>query len=189
MLTKHPISRTKSWSIFISLLVAGLLLAGCSLPISTLPAPTLLPFIPSPTLIPPSPTPVPPLAAPTSIPPTATPLPTLTPATASGNIVFATGTTAGVVQGTVQPGQVVAYTLSAGQSQPLILILESPHKDVTLGVLEPNGNKLLDPAKKWTRLQWLLPRTEVYTIQVIGGPMVENYTLTVKVAQLVNFAS
>jgi hypothetical protein len=93
------------------------------------------------------------------------------------------------VQGTVQPGQVVAYTLSAGQSQPLILILESPHNDVTLGILEPNGNKLLDPAKKWTRLQWLLPRTEVYTIQVIGGPTAENYTLTVKVAQLVNFAS
>jgi hypothetical protein len=71
----------------------------------------------------------------------------------------------------------------------MILIMESPHADVTLGVLEPNGTKLLDPANKWTRWQWLLPKTEVYTIQVIGGPTVENFTLTAKVAKLVSFAS
>jgi hypothetical protein len=73
--------------------------------------------------------------------------------------------------------------------QPMILILGSQNNDVTLGVFEPNGNKLLDPANKWTRWQWLLPKTELYTIQVIGGATTENYTLTAKVAQLVNFAS
>jgi hypothetical protein len=105
------------------------------------------------------------------------------------NIVFTPGTTAAVEQGTVQPGQVVTYTLDAGQSQLLILIMDSPNKDVTLGVFEPDGNKLLDPAKKWRSGQWLLPRTELYTIQVIGGATIETYDLTVKVAQVVNFAS
>jgi hypothetical protein len=124
-----------------------------------------------------------------SIPPTSTPLPTSTPAPAFGNIVFTTGTTAAVRQGTIQPGQVVSYNLSAGQLQPIILILESPNSDVTLGVREPDGNYLVDPAKKWNRWQAWLPKTEVYTIQVIGGASTENYTLTVKVAQLVNFAS
>jgi hypothetical protein len=71
----------------------------------------------------------------------------------------------------------------------MILILDSPNNDVTLGVFELNGNKLLDPANKWTRWQWLLPKTETYTIQVIGGATTETYTLTAKVAQLVYFAS
>ncbi len=58
-----------------------------------------------------------------------------------------------------------------------------------MGVSEPDGNKLLDPANKWTNWQWLLPKTELYTIQVFGGPATENYTLTTKVAQRVNFPS
>jgi hypothetical protein len=107
----------------------------------------------------------------------------------AGNIVMATGTTAGVVQGTVQPGQVLTYTLEAGQSQPMILIMNSPNNDVTLGVFEPNGNELLNPANKWTRWQGLLPQTELYKIQVIGGMTTEDYNLTAKVAQLVNFAT
>ena len=107
----------------------------------------------------------------------------------AGNIVMAAGTTAGVVQGTIQPGQVMTYTLEAGQSQPMILLVNSPNNDVTLGVFEPNGSMLLNPANKWTRWQGLLPQTELYKIQVIGGATVENYTLTAKVAQLVNFAT
>jgi uncharacterized protein YciU (UPF0263 family) len=107
----------------------------------------------------------------------------------AGNIVMTAGTTAGVVQGTVKPGQVLTYTLEAGQSQPMILITNSPNNDVTLGVFEPNGNELLNPANKWTRWQGLLPQTELYKIQVIGGATTEDYTLTAKVAQLVNFAT
>jgi hypothetical protein len=107
---------------------------------------------------------------------------------AATNIVFAPGTTAGVVQGTVQPGQVLTYTLQAGQYQPLILNLESPNYDVTLGVYEPNGNVLASPAKKWTHWQWLLPQTELYTIQVNGGATTEDFTLTAKVPQRINFA-
>ena len=122
-----------------------------------------------------------------SISPTSAPLPT--PVPSSGTIVFTTGTTAAVRTGTIQPGQVVSYTLSAAQLQPMILILGSPNKDVTLGVLDPNGNVLVDPANKFTRWQAWLPKTGIYTIQVIGGASTENYTLTVKIAQVVNFAS
>ena len=135
-----------------------------------------------------TPTFIPPSSTPTSIPPSPTPQPTATTAPAAVNIIMPTGTTAGVVHGTVQPGQVVTYTLAAGQSQPMILIMNSPYNDVTLGVFEPNGTMLLDPANKWTRWQGLLPKTELYTIQVIGGTTTEDYTLTAKVAQLVNFA-
>ena len=147
--------------------------------------PTNTPAVPSvtPTFIIPSPTP-------TSIPPSPTPQPaaTTTPPTAV-NISMTAGTTAGVVQGAIQPGQVVTYTLQAGQSQPMILIMSSQYNDVTLGVFEPDGAVLLNPANKWTRWQGLLPKTELYTIQVIGGATAEDYTLTAKVARQVNFAS
>lgn len=107
----------------------------------------------------------------------------------AGNIIMTAGTTAAVVPGTVQPGQVLTYTLEAGQSQPMILIVNSPNSDVSLGVFEPNGNELLNPANKWSRWQGLLPQTELYKIQVIGGATTENYTLTAKVPQVVNFAT
>jgi len=104
------------------------------------------------------------------------------------NIVFTPGTTAGVVQGTIQPGQVISYTLSAAQWQPMILNLESPNFDVFLGVFEPNGNAVVPPGNKWVHWQGLLPQTEVFTIQVNGGATTENYTLTVKIAQRIQFA-
>ncbi len=104
-------------------------------------------------------------------------------------INFTLGTTAAVETGTVQPGQVISYTVSASQLQPMILILESTQGDVTLGVFEPDGTKLLDPALKYNRWQAWLPKTEVYTIQVIGAASSESYTLTTKIAQLVNFDS
>ena len=195
MLTKMSFSNPKFRPRILPLFVAAILLAGCTLPIS--PNPTAVPS--NPTAIPPTsisapsletPSSVPPTAVPpTTIPPTQTPLLSPTPNPVTGNVVFASGTTAAVVNGTVQPGQVQTYTVSAGQLQPMILILDSPNKDVTFGVLEPNGNILLDPAKKFTRWQAWLPQTEVYTIQVIGGASTENFTLTIKVAQLVNFAS
>ncbi len=182
MSSQHPNSPVKPWSIFIFLAVSGILLAGCTLPLSVSPTPTSTP-------IPPSPTPIVPLNTPTAIPTTQTPLPTITPTPVPGVINFTSGTTAAVETGNVQPGQVVAYTISASQDQPMILLLESPHGDVTLGVLEPNGNKLLDPSQKYTSWQWVLPKTEIYTIHVIGGASAESYTLTAKVAQLVNFDS
>lgn len=163
------------------------MLIGCNLPSQAAataiiaPQPTSTPLTPQNT-----PTSLPATLAPTvMVSPTASP--TATPTAV--NIVFATGTTAAVETGAIQPNQVRAYTLGAGQYQPMILILNSPNNDVYLGVTEPDGTVLLDPAKKYTNWQWLLPKTEVYTIRVYGGATSEDYTLTAKVAQIVTFPS
>ncbi len=111
--------------------------------------------------------------------------PNTSPAT---NIAFTPGTTAAVVTGTVQPGQVISYTLSAAQWQPMILNLEFPSFDVFLGVYEPNSNPVVPPGNHWVHWQGLLPNTEVYTIQVNGGATTENYTLTIKIAQRIQFS-
>ncbi len=165
----------------ISLAVIALLLVACNLPRATPLIPTLTP-VPANTF-----TPV--VNTPTVTSPVALPLPTNTSTASTTNIVFATGTTAAVETGTIQPGQIRAFTLSAGQSQPMILLLNSTNSDATLAVYEANGNALLDPAKKWSSWQWLLPKTEVYTIDVIGGSTAGNFTLTAKVAARITFAS
>jgi hypothetical protein len=119
--------------------------------------------------------------------PGATYNPPVNPPYSGGNIVFEPGTTAAVMHGMIQPGQVETYTLEAGQFQPMILILESPNNDLSLGVYDPNGNLAFDPAKMYRYWQWQLPETGLYTIHVIGGTTTENFTLTTKVAKLVTF--
>jgi hypothetical protein len=180
MITRHQSTPFRIPAIAVSLIMALALLAGCNLPIAQATSTPLPTSISLPILNTPSP-----------IPPTSTPNPTPTlAATATPsvmNIVFAPGTTAGVEEGTIQSNQVLTYMLSAGQYQPMILILNSSNNDAYLAVSEPDGNILLDPAKKWTNWQWLLPKTEVYTIQVIGGATTENFTLTAKVAKRITF--
>jgi len=185
MNTKHPYRSFRKPIMVMSLGILLVTLVSCNLPSQLAATPTL-----PPTFTPPAPldTATPP---PVTLVPTATVSPIASPSAtpAAVNIVFAAGTTAAVEQGAIQPNQVHAYTLSAGQNQPMILILNSPNNDVYLGVTEPDETKLLDPAKKYTNWQWLLPKTELYTIQVYGGVTGEDYTLTAKVAQIVTFPS
>lgn len=200
MFTKLASITHRMPSILFSLTISAILMAGCNPPSAfsatptTIPTNTSLPLVETSTPIPTSPSTIAtvPATAPAIASATATATetaaPTATTALATTNIVFVLGSTAAVEQRTIQPGQIRSYTISAGQAQPMILILSSPHNDVTLAVYEPNGNVLLDPAKKWTYWQWLLPKTELYTIQVIGGAYAESYTLTVKVAARINFA-
>jgi hypothetical protein len=169
-----------------SLVMLSLSVMSCSLPgvlasASATPQPSPTALAPLDTATAPAPT--------ETMSPTASPTPSSTPTSAPANIAFATGTTAAVEQGTIEPNQVMEYTLSADKNQPMILLLSSPNNDVYLGVSEPDGNLLLDPAKKWTNWQWLLPKTEAYTIQVHGGATSETYSLTAKVAQRINFAA
>lgn len=167
-------SLTKIVPIFLSIL-----LAACNLPISSPATPTLEPSPTVPVV----------LDTPTPQPPTATfsPSPSLTPVASA--IVFSPGTTAGVVNGSLQAGEIKSYTLAASQYQPMILILDSTYGDYYLGVKAPDGSTLLDPANHWNRWQWLLPQTGNYTIQVVANTRSEAFTLTAKVAQVVSFAS
>ena len=181
--TKRPYRPFHKPVLVISLGILVVMLVSCNLPsqlaATTTPPPTFTAPVPLDT---PIPLPATATAAPTI---TSTPSASATPSTV--NIIFASGTTAAVEKDTIQPNQVKAYSLSAGQYQPMILIVLSPNNDVYLGVTEPDGTKLLDPSKKYTTWQWLLPKTELYTIQVYGGATSENFSLTTKVAQIVTF--
>jgi hypothetical protein len=97
-----------------------------------------------------------------------------------GEIVIAPGSTAAVMQGTIQSGQVVTYSLQAVQYQALIVHVDSPNQDVTLGVLAPDGSMMFDPANKFSNWQVPLHLTGSYKIQVFGGATTENFTLTTK---------
>jgi hypothetical protein len=185
MIPNHPHTFFRKPAMLVPLVVMLIMLVGCNLPMQPAATATLPPTFTAPA----------PADTPTALPATATSAPTINPtpsATATPqatNIVFASGTTAAVEQGSIQPNQVLAFTLNAGQNQPMILIVSSPNNDVYLGVTEPDGSSLLDPAKKYTNWQWLLPKTEQYTIQLYGGATNKNYTLTAKVAEIVSFPS
>ncbi len=213
-MTRHsPSPHLKPHFLIVPLLIAALVLAGCNVPCCGIPtfsppaySPTAstTPFPGNATLTAKTPTPLTVPASPTSTS-TSTASPTVLPATATtvlvasstpmpssingGDVTFTTETTATVMQGTVNPGQTIYYHLNAAQSQPMVLILDSPNKDVTLGVFEPHGTMLLDPAKKLAGWQGVLPYDGLYTILVTGGASTENYTLTVKIAQLIHFAA
>ncbi len=183
-MNKYPHTPFRKPAVAAGLVVLLVLLMGCNMP-SRIEIASPTPQI-SPTPQTQVNTPIPPTA---TLPPTSSPSPTATGTPAPLNIIFASGTTAAVQQGILQPNQVQSYTLSAGQNQPMILLLTSQFNDSYLGVFEPDGNILLDPAKKWTNWQWLLPKTELYTIRVYGGSTAGTYTLTSKVAQRITFAS
>lgn len=165
----------------VSLALIMVMLSSCNLP--SMPAATATPLA--------SATPMPPQDTPTALPPTATATqsasPTASTTPAAINIVFGAGMTTTEQDGNIQPKQVQTYTLSAGQNQAMMLAVNSNVGDVTLGVTEADGTVLLDPAKKWIDWQWILPKTEVYTISIYGGASAETYALTAKVAQIVNF--
>ncbi len=181
----HPYTLLRKPAVLLSLGLVLVMLASCNLPMQPAATATLPPTFTSPA----------PQDTPTAQPATATAAPTINPTPSATstpqpvNIVFAPGATAAVEQGSIQPNQLLAFTLSAGQNQPMILILNSTNNDAYLGVTEPDGSSLLDPAKKYDNWQWLLPKTEQYTIQVYGGATSENYTLTAKVAEIVTFPS
>jgi len=164
----------------IRLMIVSTLLAACNLPKATPVLPTST-NVPTDTAAPPLNTPTPTLSSPT-------PNPTATVQGGITNLVFDPGTTAVVAQGDLQPNQSQTFTLQAGQNQAMILLLNSTNGGASLAVYEPNGNALLDPSKKWSSWQWLLPKSELYTINVNAGASAESFILTAKVAARVTFA-
>ncbi len=172
----------------ISLVILSVILASCNLPRATSTLPTFPP-LPTGTNTPRVDTPTPTSLVPLPSNPSPTATTSGSPSGGTVNILFAPGTTAAVEAGTIQAGQVQDYTLNVGNSQPLILILTSNLGDAYLGVNDPSGNVVLDPAKKWSRWQWLMPaKVQLYTIHVYGVTA-GDYVLTVKVPVRITFPS
>ena len=194
MSTQNKSKRFQRPVIALSLTLALILLAGCNLPTGPTAAstpsstPLSLPPMDTPTPITPTSTFTSTLAATPSISPTPSPTLTQTLTPSPEAIVFSLGTTADVVQGTLQANEVKVYTLNAQKQQPMILMLSSQSGGAYLAVSDPDGDSLLDPSKKWTDWQWLLPKTGTYSIYVYAGPTAGTYTLTAKVAAIVTFS-
>ena len=179
------------WTPFIALLVIFIAIAACTGSNSAVPTtspndvatvvaatmeaiqaqatPTILPATASPT----------PVASPTVslLPPTPV-LPTAT------RINFLADATAGVVTGTIQPGQSLTYVLSATQGQPMIAMVDSYSHDVTMTVQTAGGTSLLNAGQN---LNALLPATEDYYFTIIGGASTENFTLTIEIPARISF--
>jgi len=176
---ENPAPNNSKWAGLAVLFV--LLLSGCNLPTTTPATPTFI----FPTL-----TAIPTLNQPTAIPPTSTPiLPTPTTKSPAVRIKFATGATAGIEQGTLQPGELQDFVLQAGQSQPMIVMADSPANDMALGIVgKSTGSTLLEASKKWTSWEGILPATQDYLITVSAGVKAENFTLTIIIPSRITFS-
>jgi hypothetical protein len=174
MTKENPFSPFSRSLYTVSFIVIIALLSGCNMP-----GGSVIPSISSPT-----PTLTMIQNSPTEATPTLSLTPTVTMTTTppGSSIVFTQGTTASVRQGSLTPGQTKSYTLAAEKNQAMVLILDSLYHDIHFAVSKPDGSLLVDPSWGWINFQWILPATGTYTIQVIGGTITENYTLTVKVA-------
>jgi len=131
----------------------------------------------------------PPTLAPTltSIP-VSSPVPTIQP-TVGTQIVFPTGATYGIVEGTIQSNQNLDYYLKAASGQPMIAMVNSPNNDVTLSIRAQDGTALLPASQKGTLWQGTLPGTQNYYFQVTGGSSTETFTLSVNIPARIQFAS
>lgn len=142
-----------------------------------------------------APSPIPPTAIPpTTAAPLPTSLPTFPPAPptqvlpSATRINFSTGSTTGVVTGTIQPGQTQTYVLEASQGQPMIVMTNSLNNDVTMSIKTKGGTTILGASSKLSNWQGMLPTTEDYYISIYGGATTENFTLSVEIPARIKFA-
>jgi hypothetical protein len=105
-------------------------------------------------------------------------------------INFASGATAGIEEGSLPAGDSQGFVLQAGQTQPMIVMVESPGHDLTLDILgQDTGITLLAASQKWSSWEGILPATQDYLITVHGGASAEDFTLTVSIPSRITFAS
>ena len=135
---------------------------------------------PEPTLPPISPSPLSPRATAVSTPIFSLP--------AAAKIRFAPGATYGVERGTIEPGQRQNYSLEAQQGQPMLASVASKDNDVTISIVTERGTTLLPASQGWSNWQGILPATQDYYIQVIGGASEEEYSLWVSIPIRIEFA-
>jgi hypothetical protein len=128
---------------------------------------------------------------PSPLPPTQAPTATFvrTPLPSASRIQFLTGATQTVLSGQIQPGQTIHYVVQAAKGQPLIALLDSPNQDTKLAVVGADGLVLLSASAGLSNWQGVLPTTQDYYIQIIGGTSVQNFTLNMTIVSRVQFGS
>jgi hypothetical protein len=123
-----------------------------------------------------------------ALPPTVTPLPAPSSLPGGARISFATGATAAIVQGQVQPGQPQNFLVGAAGGQPLIVSVDSINQDVTFSVTgRKDGIILLSASQKSTSWQTMLTTTQDYLIQVYAGNVAENFSLNIIIPARISF--
>lgn len=116
------------------------------------------------------------------------PAPTAVPGAV--RLAFAKGSTAEVIQGTLQPGQVKNYIIGAMQGQPFIVSVDAPNHDVTFSVVgRKDNNTLVNAAQKISTWQTILATTQDYLITLYSGASGENYTLNIIIPARIAFPS
>ena len=111
---------------------------------------------------------------------------TFSPPIAS-NFHFALGATYGAEMGTIEAGQIQNYVLRAQQGQPLLASVVSPDSDVTMAIISESGSTLLPASRGLSNWQGILPATQDYFIQVIGGAREEKFSLWVSIPSRLEF--
>lgn len=195
-------------ALFTLIMVATMILTGCTLPARGTPAPA------GDT----SGSPVPPTATSVSIPaaestdtgvlPTAAPLPaitytpvpgaaypepatpvpaipTATPLPAASRILFTSGATSTTVEGDLDAGQTLYYVIEGAAGQSMDVDLSSPTSNVYLGVTATTtGGTLLDPLLQDANWTGTLPAAQDYYLSVTASGAETNYSLTVALSPL-----
>jgi len=80
------------------------------------------------------------------------------------------------------------YLVRALKGQPMIVRVDSPNHDLSLSVYGlQSGQVLLPSSEKGNSWQGILPVTDDYVIQVIGGTTSQNFNLSLTIASPIEF--
>jgi hypothetical protein len=194
-------------ALFTLIMVATMILTGCTLPARGTPPPT---GDTSGSAVPPTATSVsiPAQSTDTGVLPTAAPLPAITytpvpgaaypePATpvpaipsatplpAASRILFTSGATSTTVEGDLDAGQTLYYVIEGAAGQSMDVDLSSPTSNVYLGVTAATtGGTLLDALLQDANWTGTLPAAQDYYLSVTASGAETNYSLTVALSPL-----
>ncbi|MBN1148839.1 MAG: FHA domain-containing protein, partial [Anaerolineales bacterium] len=116
------------------------------------------------------------------ITPTSPPTPKMT------RISFASGATSATVDGTLNSGEVIDYTIRAQAGQIMLVDVYSPADNVYLGVVGlSDGSPLLRTAAEATLFRGKLPATQDYRLSLAAPFTSSNYTLQVIIPARIQF--
>jgi len=104
-------------------------------------------------------------------------------------ILFQTGSTVAVAQGSLAAGTTHTYIIGALKGQPMSLNISSPNNAMSLAVTAPGGAQLLAASAGQTYWQTRLPASGDYAVVVNSNSVAGAYTFTVSIAARIQFAA